>query len=288
MFSTWGRSWQLVKASWAVLQADKELIWFPVISGVVTIVVALVMLIPSIAVSVTLFTTGASEGVNEAVGFVGLFIFYLVTYGIGTYFNTALIGAALIRLDGGNPTLKDGFGIANERLGSILGFAAMSATVGVILRMLEERGGIIGDIVSFLGGVAWSLATYLAVPVIVAQNAGAWDAVKRSAGLLRETWGEQITGNFSIGGIFFVGYILIVLAGIGLAILIGSVFESVALIIGIVSLVIFALICLAVLQGALTGIYQAALYRYAESGVAPDNFDVDLIRNAFKPKRKRG
>ena len=131
MFATWGRSWQLVKASWAVLQADKELLWFPVISGIVTMLISLVMLIPAIAVSITLFSTGAgaNEGVNEAIGFVGLFIFYFVTYGVGIYFNTALVGAAMIRLDGGDPTLSDGFGIANSRLGSILGFAAMSATV---------------------------------------------------------------------------------------------------------------------------------------------------------------
>lgn len=288
MFATWGRSWQLVKASWAVLQADKELLWFPVISGIVTMLISLVMLIPAIAVSITLFSTGASEGVNEAIGFIGLFIFYFVTYGVGIYFNTALVGAAMIRLDGGDPTLSDGFGIANSRLGSILSFAAMSATVGVILRTLEERGGIVGDIVSFLGGVAWGLASFLVIPVIVAQDVNAWQGLKTSASLLRETWGEQITGNFSIGGVFAIGYILIILLGIGLSILVGSVFESTALVIGIVSLVVFALIALAVLQGAITGIYQATLYRYAESGVAPDMFDIELIKGAFKPKRKRG
>ncbi|MEL6308503.1 MAG: DUF6159 family protein [Chloroflexota bacterium] len=288
MFSTWGRSWQLVKASWAVLQADKELLWFPVISGIVTMLISLVMLIPAIAVSITLFSTGANDGVNQTVGIVGLFIFYFVTYGVGIYFNTALVGAAMIRLDGGDPTLSDGFGIANSRLGSILGFAAMSATVGVILRTLEERGGIVGDIVSFLGGVAWGMASFLVIPVIVAQDVNAWQGLKTSARLLRETWGEQITGNFSIGGVFFVGYLLIIVLGVGLGILVGSLFESTALVIGIVSLVVFALIALAVLQGAITGIYQATLYRYAESGVAPDMFDIDLIKGAFKPKRKRG
>ncbi|MEL6528054.1 MAG: DUF6159 family protein, partial [Chloroflexota bacterium] len=186
------------------------------------------------------------------------------------------------------PTLSDGFGIANSRLGSILGFAAMSATVGVILRTLEERGGIVGDIVSFLGGVAWGMASFLVIPVIVAQDVNAWQGLKTSARLLRETWGEQITGNFIIGGVFVVGYLLIIVLGVGLGILVGSLFESTALVIGIVSLVVFALIALAVLQGAITGIYQATLYRYAESGVAPDMFDIDLIKGAFKPKRKRG
>ena len=178
MFESWGRSWQLVKASWAVLQADKELLWFPVISGIITILICIVMFIPSVVVSITLFSTGASEGVTEVFGFVGLFIFYLVTYTISIYFNTALIGAAMIRMDGGDPTMKDGFDIANSRLGKIIGFAAMSATVGVIIRVLQERGGIVGNIVSWLGGIAWNLATFLVIPVLVTQNIGPIDAVK--------------------------------------------------------------------------------------------------------------
>ena len=205
MFESWGRSWQLVKASWAVLQADKELLWFPVISGIITILICIVMFIPSVVVSITLFSTGASEGVTEVFGFVGLFIFYLVTYTISIYFNTALIGAAMIRMDGGDPTMKDGFDIANSRLGKIIGFAAMSATVGVIIRVLQERGGIVGNIVSWLGGIAWNLATFLVIPVLVTQNIGPIDAVKRSASLLRETWGEQNYRQLEYRWRIFVG-----------------------------------------------------------------------------------
>ena len=287
MFESWGRSWQLVKASWAVLQADKELLWFPVISGIITILICIVMFIPSVVVSITLFSTGASEGVTEVFGFVGLFIFYLVTYTISIYFNTALIGAAMIRMDGGDPTMKDGFDIANSRLGKIIGFAAMSATVGVIIRLLQERGGIVGNIVSWLGGIAWNLATFLVIPVLVTQNIGPIDAVKRSASLLRETWGEQITGNWSIGGVFLLVYLLVIGIGIALGFFAGAVLESMTAVIAVVSLVVIAFIIVAIVQGALNGIYQAALFRYANTGTAPDDFDINLIQGAFKPKRKR-
>lgn len=287
MFESWGRSWQLVKASWAVLQADKELLWFPVISGIITILICIVMFIPSVVVSITLFSTGASEGVTEVFGFVGLFIFYLVTYTISIYFNTALIGAAMIRMDGGDPTMKDGFDIANSRLGKIIGFAAMSATVGVIIRVLQERGGIVGNIVSWLGGIAWNLATFLVIPVLVTQNIGPIDAVKSSASLLRETWGEQITGNWSIGGVFLLVYLLVIGIGIALGFFAGAVLESMTAVIAVVSLVVIAFIIVAIVQGALNGIYQAALFRYANTGTAPDDFDINLIQGAFKPKRKR-
>lgn len=287
MFSSWGRSWQLVKASWAILQADKELIWFPVISGIVTIIILIVMFVPSFMVSTTLFSTGADEGVMQVLGFIGLFIFYLVTYTISIYFNTALIGAAMIRLDGGDPTMKDGFEIANSRLSKIIAFAAMSATIGIIIRFLQERGGILGNIVSWLGGVAWNLATFLVIPVLVTQDVGPWEAIKTSTSMLKRTWGEQITGSWSIGGIFFLLYLLVILIGFGLGFLAIGVMESVPALIVVISAVVIAMIAIGVIQGALNGIYQAAVYRYAETGSAPDNFDIDLIQGAFKPKKKR-
>lgn len=287
MFETWGRSWQLVKASWAVLQSDKELLWFPVISGIVTILICIVMFIPSVVVSITLFSTGAGEEVTQVFGFIGLFIFYLVTYTISIYFNTALIGAAMIRMDGGDPSMKDGFDIANSRIGKIIGFAAMSATVGVVIRVLQERGGIVGNIVSWLGGIAWTVATFLVIPVLITQNVGPIDAVKRSASLLRETWGEQITGNWSIGGVFFLIYLLVIIIGVALGFVAGAVLESTTALIAVVSLVVIAFIIVAIIQGALNGIYQAALFRYADTGTAPDDFDINLIQGAFKPKRKR-
>lgn len=287
MFETWGRSWQLVKASWAILLSDKELLWFPVISGIVTVLICIVMFIPSVVVSITLFSTGAGEGIQQVFGFVGLFFFYLVTYSISIYFNTALIGAAMIRLDGGNPTMKDGFDIANSRLGKILAFAAMSATVGVLIRFLQERGGLLGNIVSWLGGMAWNLATFLVIPVLVTHDIGPIDAVKRSTSLLRETWGEQITGNWSIGGVFFIAYMLLILVGSGLAFFFGAVLESVTGVIAVVSLIVILFVVIGIIQGALNGIYQASLFRYAETGTAPDNFDIGLIQGAFKEKKKR-
>jgi len=287
MFNSWGRSWQLVKASWAILQSDKELIWFPVISGIVTILISAVMFIPSILITISLSSTGTSESVTQVVGFIGLFIFYLVTYTISIYFNTALIGAAMIRLDGGNPTMKDGFDIANSRLSKIIAFAAMSATIGVILRFLQERGGIIGNLVSWLGGMAWNLATFLVIPVLVVQDVGPWEAIQTSTSMLKRTWGEQITGNWSIGGIFFLLYLLVILIAVALGFLAIGVMESVPALIVVISAAVIAMIVIAVIQGALNGIYQAAVYRYAETGTTPDNFDIDLIQGAFKEKKKR-
>lgn len=285
MFQSFGRSWQLVKASWAVLQSDKELLVFPIVSAITMILVSVIFLLP-IAVVLGFFSFGVGEELGNVIGYAMLFIYYLVAYTIGIYFNVALIGAAMIRLDGGDPTLRDGFKIANERLGKIIGYAAISATVGMILNWLRDRG-ILGQIASSLVGLAWNLATFLAIPILVSRDVGPIEAVKESASLLKRTWGEQITGGFSMGAIFALIYVAIIVVGGFLMFGLAAALES-GVVAGLAVLIlIIAVATVATIQGALSGIFQAALYRFAETGVAPDNFDIDIIRGAFKPKRKR-
>lgn len=288
MFGSWGASWQLVKASWAVLRSDKELVLFPIISGITMFLICAVMFIPSLMWAFTSAMAEGSRGEDtiNIIGYVLLFVFYIITYTISIYFNVALVGAAMIRLDGGDPTVGDGIRTANERLGKIIGFAVISATVGVILRLLEERAGWIGEIIASLIGLAWNLATFLVVPILVVRDVGPIEAVRESASLLKRTWGEQITGNFSIDGIFIIFYILIVVLGVVLFGFVAST-ENVALMVAVGGLIGFTFIATMIIHGALGGIFQAALYRYAETGTAPDNFDIDMIRGAFKEKTKR-
>jgi len=288
MFTKIRNSWQLMKASWAVLRADKELIWFPILSGITMIILTIVMFIPISAIfAIFDIASGASsEGASSILGYVLMFLYYLISYTVAIFFNTALIGCALIRLDGGEPTFRDGLNIAREKFGIIFQYALISATVGMVLRALQERGGIIGAIVSFIGGLAWNLATFLVIPVFVSQNLSPIDAIKESASLLKRTWGEQVTGNFGLGAIFS-------LIGIGwfiFSILLIVLFASLELVplIGLVMFImIIGFIAIGIMSSALGGIYQAVLYRYAEAGVAPDNFDIEMIQGAFKPKRKR-
>jgi Family of unknown function (DUF6159) len=288
VFRNFAASWQLVKASWAVLQSDKELLWFPIMSSIALIVVSLLLLVPSGVVAFSMAQSETNQEQMQIFGVVGMFVFYFVSYTVMIYFNTGLVGAAMIRLDGGDPTVADGFRAANSRLGKIFGYAAISATVGMILRIIEERSGIIGDIVAGIIGTVWNVATFLVIPVLVSTDMGPIEAVKHSASLLKKTWGEQITGNFSMGGIFFLIYLALIVVGGLLIAAIGSLTSSGALVGVLVVVIVIAVLVIATIQGALSGIYQATLYRYAELGVAPDNFDIETIQGAFKPKRKRG
>lgn len=282
MFATFSRSWELVKASWAVLRSDKELIVFPIVSMIGMVIASILFIVPAISAGLLdSVTQGRGDGVLSVI--VG-FLFYVVVYMIIFYANTALVGAAMIRLRGGNPTLGDGFRIASSHAPAILGYAVIAATVGTILNAISQRAGVIGQIVISLIGFAWNVATFLVVPVLVMEQVGPIEAIKRSAALLKQTWGEQLVGNFSIGSVFgLIGVGVMFLIGVPLFVIAGSA-DSPALMVLAIVLVVLALVVIGVISSTLQGIFTAALYRYATEGTTGDFFDESLVRNAFRQK----
>lgn len=281
MFGRMRNSWELVKASAAVLQADKELLIFPAVSMVGVIIVTLSFAVPMMLAGVfDSMTTGDGNGVLTVV--VG-FVFYAVMYTVIIFSNSALVGAAMIRLDGGDPTLSDGFRIAREHMSAVIQYALISATVGMVLRAISERGGIVGNIASSLMGMAWNLATFLVVPVLVVEGISPMDAIKRSGSLLKETWGEQIVGNFSINTIF--GLITFGVIILGMPLVFGAVAtESAVSIVAAIGLLVLIIIGIGLVSSTLSGIYAAALYRYATQGDSGGFFDEQLIQGAFRRK----
>ena len=283
MFQRISNSWELVKASAAVLQADKELLLFPIISSVGLVIVSVIFFIP---IAMTGIFTGVLAEQLSFLMVVPFFIFYVAQYTMIFFANTALVGAALIRLRGGDPTLQDGFRIASSRFLSILGYALIAATVGMILKAISERSKGLGSIVISLIGMAWNIGTYLVVPILAVEEVGPIDAIKRSVELLKKTWGEQIAGNLSLGavtGLFAFGLIML-----GMAIGIGGMLLQlpVALIIVGLVFVFLALVLLGLVNSTLTGIYTAAVYQYAAEGQLEGFFEPEMIQGAFVSKSR--
>jgi hypothetical protein len=275
------RSLELAKASFAVVRADRELMLLPVMS-----VFALLVILGSLAVPVALlggFDTAASAESNPA-SMLGALVFYVASYFVALFFNAALVGAAMIRMDGGNPTLGDGLRIAWARKGRILGYALIAATVGLILRMVEERIGWLGAIVIKLVGAAWAVATFLVVPVLVTSDVGPLSAVKESATLLKSTWGENLIGNFGLGLVFMLAYFVWIVAGVA-GIYLAARTGVVALVGAVVLVGVVGLLALMALQATMQGVYAAALYRHAMNpqGTVP-GFEPGLMQNAFRAK----
>ena len=280
MFTKFSNSWNLVKASWQVLKADKELIIFPLLSFVALTIVTIGFFVP-----IFLFGYFNLNSVNDSKPFLYLlgFLMYFICYAIIIFSNTALVSAALIRMRGRNPSLADGFNFALKRIRQILGYALISATVGIILKALSERGGLFGKIASAIANMAWNIVTFLVIPVLVVENIGPIDAIKRSAQLLKKTWGEQLIGNFSIGFVFGLMIFSSILISIPIFILAASA-ESVLIVIFVALLLMILIVGLIFISTTLSSIYEAALYLYAVTGKTGGYFDGLMLQEAFRQK----
>jgi hypothetical protein len=274
MFESIGRSLALVKTSWDILMDDKKLLVFPVLSGIVSLFVILTFALP-------LLLTGSfmnNTGLGPIALYGLLFVIYVVSYFVVIFFNTALITCVNARLNGKEATINDGLSNATKHIGSIFAWALISATVGLILQVLEDNVGFIGQIAVALIGGAWSLVTFFVVPILILEDKGVVDSVKDSVSLIRKTWGESIVGGGSIFLVFLVIGIVACLGIVGIMVVTGSFLLAVALFILVVAV-------LAVVASAMQGIFVTALYTYAKTGKAPTSFNKDLIENAFLPKQ---
>jgi Family of unknown function (DUF6159) len=283
IFSRLARSWLLIRSSAAVLRSDSELLILPFLSG-----------IAALAVGGALIALGMTQGLfvgmedsnaipTSPIFYVWLFVFYFLEYFVVIFFNTALVGAAIARLSGGDPTVSSAIALAASRIGPIIGYALISATVGVILRMVAERLGVIGRLIESGLGLVWTVATFLVVPILAAEGIGPVKAISRSTELLGDTWGENLIGNSGISVITsFIGAV-IALFGFGSAYL---VIQNGNLDVGIPLIVVAAVATLALVlvSSALSGIYSGAVYYFALTGDAPRGFDVGLIRDSFTRK----
>ncbi|MGA9531083.1 MAG: DUF6159 family protein [Anaerolineales bacterium] len=275
------QSWQLVKASWGVLLADKELLIFPILSSIAVFLLTIAFFVPfAMAGAFQQLLLGQLTS-QPWLTWLMMFLFYLSQYFILIFSNSALVAAAGIRLEGGNPTVGDGFRLAFRRIGSIAGYAVVAATVGLVLKAISRNRNALGRLTAALLGVAWNIATFLVVPALVNEGIGPWAAIKRSASMLRQTWGEQIIGNLSISTI-------IGLAGLGVSILVLvptgylAAKVNVAFLIGGLLLLVPVFLLLGLLNTTLSGIYQAAVYSYATTGEAGTFFPPDLVQRAFR------
>lgn len=267
-----GRSMQLVGQSYRILMRDKELMVLPLISGIFILGVA----------ASFFMATGLSAGRfdrNDPMTLASTFVAYVLVYAIGIFFQAAVVAGATERMRGGDPTVRSSLQAAWSRVGAIVAWAVVAATVGMLLRAIQDRAGFIGRLIVSLVGAAWSLATFFMVPVLVFEDVSLPDAFSKSVNAFKTTWGESIAGSFSIGAAAIVGWFSLV-AVAGLLAWAGAA--------GLALLVFFAgAAVLVTLTSALQGVYLASLYRFATSGDAPNGFDRAMLEQAFVDRSRR-
>ncbi len=270
------RTWSLMSNCWEVLKQDKGLLVFPLISGFCCLLLLASFAIPMYATNSWQPPVQDATPARQAAYYGTLFLFYFCNYFVVVFFNAAIVACAAARMSGGNPTVGDGFRAAASRLPVIFGWALVSATVGLLLRIIEDRSEKIGRIVAGLLGMGWTVVSFLVVPILVMENKNPLAALKDSTVMLKKTWGEQLASSFSFGLIFFVlaipAFLLVAL---------GVFAHSMTLLAVCIALAVVYLIALALIQSALQSIFQAALYLYARDGQVPEGFHTEVLRDAM-------
>jgi|ERR1051326_46827 hypothetical protein len=283
-FDRISNSFELAKSSARVLWTDKQLVVFPIISGICLVMVTVSFFLPFLVIP------GAFQGVMDDINNKGqapvwvyplAFAYYFCNYFVIIFCNAALVSCATIRFSGGTPSLADGFGMAFRRLPQIFAWALVSATVGMILKAIENSHEKAGAFISAIIGTAWSIITFFVVPVLVVENVGPFKAIGRSVSILKKTWGEALIGGFGLGFI----KLLVMVPGF-IIVLIGAALCGVQLLVGL-PVVVVGILCLllgAAVGAALDGVFLTALYQYATDAAVPAEFDRGMLSGAFCAK----
>lgn len=255
---------------------DKELLFFPLFTVVGLIaVIGIFFSIGNASGAITRLETNTTSRGDQILYALAFFSSYFVVI----FFNAALVSAALERLRGGDPNVSSGLRHAFAHIHMIFIWALIAATVGLALQLLRanQKNAIARIIIDMIGGI-WEFLTFFVIPILVSENVTPIGAIKRSSGLVRKTWGRQITASFG----FMLVYFLAVIVGIIPAFIVGMISGVAAVAVGIITVGL----ALAIVQ-ALEGIFKAALYEFA-MGEKPAEFDLRTLQTAYRPAPAAG
>lgn len=281
---------EISRQSWGALRANRQLVVFPIISMIGLIIITALFFVPQATLlGLTGATAGATSGISWILFLVVLFAYYLVVYFLIIFSNTALVGAALKLIAGQPATVGDGLRVARSRLGKIFVYALISATVGVIARSITQSGRnssnfIVTILAAVIGGLiqgAWNLMVFFALPVMIVEDVPVTASLRRSLEIFRQTWGESFVGSTAIGGLSCLVNLAILLVT-GAIIAGGIALGNGPLIVLGVILMVFGLVVVSLLNGAVNGIFQASLYTFATTGHAGPFIDSGLARESFR------
>ena len=263
----------LMSDSWDVIKKSKEILTFQIISGFCCLVILAIFLLPMFKSGVIWEVPSSGSLMIEYIVYYGkLFILLLVNYFIMTFFNVAIVHCAMMRMDDQDVSFADGIYAALNHLPAILGWSLISATVGLILRIIADHSEFVGQLIASLIGAGWALASFLVVPVMVVDKEGPLSALSDSASLLKKSWGEQILGQISFGLVFFI----LSLAAIFPALYGFQADTDSGKIIGF-GLAIIYIVALSVIQSAMQVVFQSALYLNVRFGETPEQFQSELL-----------
>jgi len=267
-------SWLLLKEAFRFLRADAELIFVPIIAGIILVILFAFLLIAVLATGLVNVVSGEQVWSSQAL--VLLFGGYLVTTFVVTLMQAMVTHTVFVRAKSGNASLGESFGAAIRHTPGLFVWSLIQSTVGVILHLITERSQRLGKIVVSMIGVSWAIITYFVVPAIMIDQKKPIPAIKHSAQVFKGTWGETLVTNVSLGLVFLLAHVFMVV------LLVLSIVASMQMdtpLIMIVAVIVWVLWLFAAIavEHVLRAIVRTLLYLYAVAPETATNFDVELL-----------
>lgn len=270
-------SFIIAKESWAILRHDKEVLWFPFLSVLATVLAVVLFFFSTDGESIISGNDWSNERMTS-VQYTSLFVLYLTCFFIINFFQSCIFIVVHGRMNGLNLSFSEGINGAMRVVNSIFLWSLISATVGILLQIIADYSKSIGKIIAVTLGGAWNILTYFSLLSLVIGGFSLTDSFKESAKTIRRTWGETLVLNIGVNLFFTFLCFLVIVLGIGLVSLVPLkgiiIFSFVAMSVSILILI--------VISSALGAIFKLALYEYARTGNIPNGFSPEIIQNAVK------
>jgi len=286
--NAFSRSWMITKLTFGVINKDRELLWFALLAFIFSTLFSVAMIFPTVISA--LMENEFSQESLQVFEYVIIFLTYFGLAFIATFFNVCVVYTTKIRFQGGNATFGESFKFALSKLTLILQWSLLSATVGLLLRILHNLasslgkvGQIVANILIGLLGMAWSIMTIFVVPILVYEGLGPIDALKKSTEVIKRTWGESLIKAIGLGLIQLFVFVLIILASGALTYLLASSYDVTGFIVGI-SLGLLLLLLTGLIFTVASTIFNTALYVYANNNLVASGFTEEVVKGAFKQK----
>lgn len=312
------RSWSILKSSFSILGSNKTLLFFPIINFIIVLFICSLFILPAgyyfydkyesdsgsektiaAAPASSQNAVQAKVEYNDNEGdfkmtatdwiiWVSLYIFSIF---VATYLNVAFYTEILKAIRGGGVDIANGFRTANSKLVQIFFWACLAGSVGIIIKLIEEKLDFLGQIIMKIIGIAWSIAALFVIPVIVTEeltNRNPFSYLKKSSSIIVKTWGESLVGYVGFGALNSVIFICSFIAVLGfdifaVMVIKGEVGGTLAIACSAAWLIL--IIAFMYVVSVAEKIYRGALYLYASEGLIPEQYSQEVMETAWKMKK---
>ncbi len=297
LFERFRRSLELFKVSLRVMRDHPKLLLFPLLINLFIVAIALFFLCP-VGLAVVAAHWGAAwvgpgrppgwplppAGVPLAVGPLLLAGLYLLSMFLATFCNVAFNSEILRALDGQPVSIRHGVAVACRRFKAILLWSLLAGGVGLLIRAIEQRLSFMGRLVAGFVGLAWSVASIFALPILVRDPtvSNPLTVLRTSARTIKRTWGEALVGYVGMKGADTLFLLLSV--GYWIAGVAGAFWLSPWVLLPAGLIWLLAVLVYSYLAGIASKAYLCALYLFAAEGVVPSYYDASMMDAAWQVK----